>query len=99
MYDYKINWSGIKRMLATDAQLSQATQRGAQQVKSIIDSRVPVDTGELRGSGRIENVGVKKPFKGNPRITWAVSYYARHAAAVQGRTGFMNVGLGRGPKR
>jgi hypothetical protein len=99
VYDYKINWSGIRKMMTSDPQLHRATRAGAQQVKSIIDSRVPVDTGELRGSGRIEDRGVKPVFQGEPRMTWAVAYYARHAAAVQGRTGFMNVGLGRGPKR
>lgn len=98
MYNYKINRSGLRAMMTSDPQLQRAVRTGAQQVKSIIDGRVPVDTGELRSSGRIEDRGVKAVVSGEPRMTWAVAYYARHAAAVQARTGFMNAGLGRGPR-
>ena len=99
VYDYKINRSGLRKMMTSDPQLHRAVQRGAQTTKAIIDGRVPVDTGELRGSGRVEDRGVKPVQSGEPRMTWAVAYYARHAAAVQARTGFMNAGLGKGPRR
>jgi hypothetical protein len=98
MYNYKINRAGLRKMMTSDPALNNAVRRGAETTKSLIQSRTPVDTGDLRSSARVENVGVKEVISGEPRMTWAVAFYARHAAAVQAKTGFMNAGLGRGPK-
>lgn len=76
-----------------------ALMRAAQQSLRAIQSRVPVESGELRNSGHVEMVGVKKHRSGEPRMTVAVVFNSPHAAVVAKRTGFMQGGLGRYRRR
>jgi hypothetical protein len=72
-----------------------ALTRAAQTTLRRIQARVPVESGELRSSGRVEYRGVKKTSGGEPRMVVEVTFYAPHALAVNKRTKFMTAGLGR----
>lgn len=98
MYDYKIDRSGLGKFMRSDPQLHRALFTAGRQILSVARSLAPVDTGELRNSGRVEDLGVQPVRSGERRMTIAVTFYARHAAAVEARTGFLSGAAGRGPK-
>lgn len=99
MYNYRINRSGLRRMMSSDSQLHRALHSSARNVLAIARSLAAVDTGELRGSGRVEDLGVRPVQSGEPRMTVAVVFHARHAMAEEKRTGFLSGAIGRGRKR
>jgi hypothetical protein len=86
-------------MMTSDPALHGALFSSARQILSIARSLAPVDTTELRNSGRVEDLGVKPVMSGEPRMTVAVVFHARHAAAQEKRTGFLSGAIGRGRKR
>lgn len=98
MYAYRINRTGLRRMMTSDPQLQRALFTGAQKVLSVARSLAPVQTGELRASGRVEDLGVKAVKSGEPRMTVAVVFHSRHAAAMEAKYGFLSGAAGRGPK-
>lgn len=81
----------LRRSPGTQYALMQAARKGLAAAKG----RVPVDTTELRNSGRVEFKGVKKTSGGEPRMVVSIVFHAPHAAAVAKRTGFLIAGLGR----
>jgi hypothetical protein len=64
-------------------------------VLAIAQSRVPVRTGELRSSGRVEDLGVKPVYQGEPRMTVAVVFHSRYAMDIEQKTGFLSGSIGR----
>jgi hypothetical protein len=99
MYNYRIQRRGLRAMMTSDPQLHRALHSSARQILSIAQSLAPVDTTELRNSGRVEDLGVKGVQSGEPRMTVAVVFHARHAMAQEKRTGFLSGAIGRGRKR
>jgi hypothetical protein len=99
MYGYKINRSGLRRMMTSDPQLHRAIHSSARQLLAVARSLAAVDTGELRGSGRVEDLGVRPVASGEPRMTVAVVFHARHAMSEEKRTGFLSGAAARGRKR
>lgn len=99
MYNYKINRSGLRKMMTSDPQLHRALFSSARQILAVAQSLAPVDTTELRNSGRVEDRGVRPVFSGEPRMTVSVVFHARHAMAQEKRTGFLSGAIGRGRKR
>lgn len=99
MYGYRIQRAGLRKMMTSDPQLHRALLSSAQGVLAIARGLAAVDTGELRGSGRVEDYGVQRVRSGEPRMTVAVVFYARHAMAEQMRTGFLSGAVGRGSPR
>lgn len=71
-------------------QLHQAARKSL----AIAQSRVPVRTGALRSSGRVEDLGVRPVFQGEPRMTVAVVFHSRYAMDIEMRTGFLSAALG-----
>src|SRR5690242_14893186 len=98
MKNYRINRSGLRKFMTSDPQLHNALLTNARKVLSVARSLAPVDTGELRNSGRVEDLGVRKVKSGEPRMTVAVAFYARHAAAMEQKYGFLSGAAGRGKK-
>ena len=98
MYNYKINRAGLRKMMTSDPQLHRAMFTAGRQILSVARSLARTDTGELRNSGRVEDLGVRPVRSGEPRMTVAVTFYARHAAAEEARTGFLSGAAGKGPK-
>jgi hypothetical protein len=96
--DYKINRAGIRKMMTSDPQLHRALFTSARQVLSIARANINDKTGELAASGRVEDRGIKGVQRGERRMTVAVAFYARHAAAYEARTGFLSRAAGRGRK-
>lgn len=94
MYGYKINRTGLRKMMTSDPQLHRALFRAAQGGRAVMQSLTPVDTGELRSSARVEDLGVKPVASGEPRMTVAIVFHAPYAAIVQGRTGFVTGAIG-----
>lgn len=99
MYGYKINRAGLRRMMTSDPQLHRALFTSARQILSIARSLAPVESGQLRASGRVEDLGVKPVASGEPRMTVAVVFHTRYAMAQEKRTGFLSGAIGRGRKR
>lgn len=98
MYNYRINRSGLRKMMTSDAQLHRALFTAGRQILSVARSLAPEDTGKLKESGRVEDLGVKSVKSGEPRMTVAVVFHAPYAAIVEGRTGFLSGAIGRGKK-
>lgn len=47
-------------------------------------------SGELARSGRVEDLGIRPVYKGEPRMTMAVVFYAPYSAIQERRTHFMS---------
>lgn len=97
---YEPDWTGIRGLMKRSPGVNQATRMGAQKVLRVAQSRVPVRTGQLRSSGRVENAGIQNVKRGESRITWRVVFYAPYAMDIEMKTGFLSGAAGgRGPKR
>lgn len=101
---YTMDRSGIRAIMQGKMPgLNHAVDRIARQRLAMMRARAPRSTpgsggrtpGTLAASGRVDFLGVRPVFKGEPRVTWAATFTAPHAAITQRRTGFMNVGLGK----
>lgn len=100
---YTMNRSGIGRMMRSSPALHNVLRRTAQERLSMARARAPRSRpgdgggvpGTLAASGRVEDLGIRKVFKGEPRMTVAVVFHAPYAAIVHKRTGFMNAALGK----
>jgi hypothetical protein len=98
MYGYKINRSGIRALMTTDAKLKGALMAAARTGVAVARSLTPVDTAALQASGRVEDLGIQGVQSGEPRMTVAVTFggpTAPYAHIVQGRTGFLTGAIGR----
>jgi hypothetical protein len=98
VYGYKINRSGLRSFMTTDARLKGAITAAANTGLTIARSLVPVDTSNLRESGRVEDLGIQRVVSGESRMTVAVVFGgndAGYAGIVQGRTGFLTGAIGR----
>lgn len=91
--------SGIGRMMKSHAGIARVVHSSTQRVLAIAQSRAAVDTGELRESGRVEGGGVGPVFRGEPRMKFFVTFYARHAMAEEKRTGFLSGAIAQGRPR
>lgn len=79
--------SGLHRRLHEVAQLQLARIRGrAPRSQPRSGGRPP---GELANSGRVEDLGIRPVFRGEPRMTVAVVFHAPYTAIVERRTHFM----------
>lgn len=92
---YKMDRSGIGKMMRSHPGIHQQLRQAAQKGLRIAQSRVPVDTGELRSSGRVEDAGIQPVFKGEPRMTMRIVFHAPYAAIIERRTGFLSAALGK----
>jgi hypothetical protein len=91
---YTMDRSGIGKMLRSHPQIHRSLHSAAQRTKRIAQSRVPVRTGALRSSGRVEDLGVRPVVAGDPRMTVAVVFHSRYAMDIEKRTGFLSGSLG-----
>jgi hypothetical protein len=98
MYGYKINRSGLRKFMTSDPQLHRALHSNARKILAVARSLAPVDSGDLRASGRVEDYGVRSVQKGEKRMTVAVVFHSRYAMAQEVRTGFLSGAIGRGKK-
>jgi hypothetical protein len=92
---YTMDRSGIGAMLRGHPGIKQVMRGSAQKVLRVAQSRVPVDTGALRASGRVEDLGIQGVFKGEPRMTLAVVFHSRYAMDIEARTGFLSGAAGK----
>jgi hypothetical protein len=94
---YTMDRSGIGKMMRSDAGLHRRLREVAQQQLGAMSRRAPRSApgsggrppGELARSGRVEDLGVRPVFRGEPRMTMAVVFHAPYAAIVERRTHFM----------
>jgi hypothetical protein len=105
MKNYKINRSGLRKMMTSDPQLHRALFTAANKIHAVARSLAPVGKapgdphpGRLRASGRVEDLGVKPVWSGEPRMTVAVTFYAPYAVAMEKKYGFLSGAIGKGPK-
>jgi hypothetical protein len=100
---YEIDRRGIGRMMKSSPSLHRVLHQVANERLAMARARAPRSRpgtggrtpGELAASGRVEDLGIRPVFKGEPRMTVAIVFHAPYAAIVQRRTGFMNVALGK----
>lgn len=91
---YRMDRGGIGKMMKTDRGLHRRLHEVAHTRLAMARRRAPRDSGELARSGRVEDLGIKPVFKGEPRMTVAVVFYAPYAAIQHRKTGFLNAALG-----
>lgn len=91
--------SGIGRMMKSDAGIQRVVHSSAQRVRAIARSRATVKTGFNRDSGRVEDVGVDRVFRGEPRMKFRVTFYSDYAMDQEDRTGFLSGALAQGRPR
>lgn len=92
---YKMDRSGIGAMMKRHPGIHRQLHQAAQKSRAIAQSRVPVKTGRLRASIRVEDAGIQPVFQGEPRMTVRVVAHSRYAMDIEMRTGFMSAALGR----
>lgn len=92
---YVIDRSGIRGLMTRHPGIHRQIHQAAQKTLAIARSRAPVKTGELRSSGRVEDLGIQRVFKGEPRMTVAVVFHSRYAMDAEDRTGFLSGSIGR----
>jgi hypothetical protein len=92
---YEPDWTGIRGLMTRHPGIHRQVHSAGHKVLAIAQSRVPVDTGALRSSGRVEDAGIQKVFKGEPRMTIRVVFHSRYAMDIEARTGFLSGALGR----
>lgn len=93
---YVMDRSGIGRMMRSDAGIHRVLLQSANKVKANARSRINNQSGQLANSGRVEDLGVKKVQRGEPRMTVAVVFHSRYAMDHEKRTGFLSGAVGRG---
>lgn len=93
---YRMDRSGIGKMMKSDAGIQRVVHSSARQVLAIARSRAPIKEGDLRASGRVEDLGVEKVFRGEPRMKVAVVFHRRYAMDAEKRTGFLSGAIARG---
>lgn len=94
---YKMDRSGLGKFMRSNPALQRRLHQVAREQRGRMSARAPRSKpgsggrtpGTLASSGRVEDLGIKPVYKGEPRMTVAVVFYAPYAAAVQKRTGFM----------
>lgn len=91
---YEPVWTGIRAMMKNHPGIHREVRNAAQRGLRIAQSRVPVDTGELRASGHVVDAGVQKVMKGEDRMTFRIVFSAPYAIKIEQRTGFLSAALG-----
>lgn len=91
---YTMDRSGIGRMMKSHPGIKNVVRGSAQKVLRVAQSRVPVRTGNLRSSGRVEDLGVRPVFRGEPRMTMAVVFHSEYAMDIEMKTGFLSGSAG-----
>lgn len=87
--------SGIRGLMTRHPGIHRQLMQAAQKSRAIAQSRVPVKTGALRASIRVEDAGIQPVFRGEPRMTVRVVAHSRYAMDAEMRTGFLSAALGR----
>lgn len=96
---YQMDRRGIGAMMKKHPGIHRQLHGSARTVLAVARGRARIDTGDLRSSGRVEDLGVRPVRKGEPRMTVAVVFHSDHAAVEERRTGFLSGAISRGPKR
>jgi hypothetical protein len=92
---YEPDWTGIRGLMTRHPGIHNVVLGAGHKVLRIAQSRVPVRTGELRSSGRVEDLGIRPVKRGEPRMTVAVVFHSRYAMDIEDRTGFLSGSVGR----
>lgn len=82
----KFNWNGVKIMSLIDAQSNEAAMQGAHSILDRANEHVPLETGELMGTGQISIDGSEA----------AISYDTVYAARLHQHPEYNFRGQGRG---
>jgi hypothetical protein len=93
---YTMDRSGIGRMMRSDPGIHRVLHSSAKNVLAIARSRATVKTGFNRESGRVEDAGIQRVFRGEPRMTVRVVFHSRYAMDQQARTGFLSGAIAQG---
>lgn len=94
---YRMDRSGIGQLMRRSPGIHRKLHEVAHEQVSRMAARAPRSKpgtggrrpGSLASSGRVEDLGIRPVYKGEPRMTVAVTFYAPHAAIQQRKTGFM----------
>lgn len=97
---YTMDRSGIGRMLRGHPGIQRQLFQAGNKTLAVARSRINNKTGNLASTGRVEDLGIKPVFRGEPRMTVAVVFHSRYAMAHEKKTGFLSAAMGKGkPKR
>lgn len=96
---YRMDRSGIGRMMKSDSGIQRVMFSAGQRVHAIARSRATVVTGFNRNSGRVEDAGIEPVMKGEPRMKVRVTFYSDYAMDQEKRTGFLSGALAQGALR
>lgn len=92
---YKMDRSGIGAMMKRHPGIHRQLHQAGQKTLAIAQSRAHVRTGRLRASGRVEDAGIQPVYKGEPRMTIRVVFYAPYAMDQEMKNGFLSGSVGR----
>jgi hypothetical protein len=93
---YKMDRRGIGKMMRSDPAIHRQLLQAGNKVKAVARGRIRNQTGELANSGRVEDLGIQRVQRGEPRMTVAVVFHSRYAMDHEKRTGFLSGAVGRG---
>lgn len=93
---YVMDRSGIGKMMKSHPGIHRQLMQAGQKTRAVARSRIRNQTGELARSGRVEDLGIQKVMRGEPRMTVAVVFHSRYAMDHEKRTGFLSGAVGRG---
>ena len=92
---YEMDRSGIRGLMTRHPGIHRQLHSAGRKTLAIARSRINHKTYELSRSGRVEDLGIQRVFKGEPRMTVAVVFHSRYAMDHEDRTGFLSGSVGR----
>lgn len=93
---YKMDRAGIGKMMRSHPGIHRQLFQAGNKTLAIARSRINNDSGALSRSGSVEDAGIQKVFRGEPRMTIRVVFRARYAIDHEKRTGFLSAAMGKG---
>ena len=91
---YKMDRSGIGKMMRSDRGIQRVMFQSAHRVRAVARGRIHNQSGELANSGRVEDRGIQRVKRGEPRMTVAVVFHSRYAMDYEKRTAFLSGAVG-----